>query len=417
MSKLLISVSSTVLLILTLGCSKSESGRPQNPLNLPPLGGQENPKNVGEIAEQDAALTEVLATGKKAIAWLNKVNEGRDQSNRLNLADADSSNPVPPEKPSVVSTKLIWEKYNKRKSSTPVEMQAILFEGAELTQKPPVEEKVFIEVIRSYNSSYQSAIRWLGSQKYLDYYETNAQYDIRGYYFFKKNPDLVTGLANWLTLNDEQKQNAVTWLISMCKNSGFSFDDCKTEIDSSVAKGTANESYNKYLEQSQKTYNDFFDVIAVRSDLTWNSDQSVITQDFILPEIQKVAEWLKRNVELEWQWSGFKLLVNYVEQNNFSPFIEFEKGVTPHVSGDTWNKITMDPDYSLDDYDTQWTIRHEFGHVLGFPDCYLEFYNRETAEMVYYTIEPDNLMCAWGGHLKSTHVDALKKAYANKNIK
>lgn len=401
----------SVLSFLT-ACTPKQSDRPSNPLNLPPVGGQENPNNIGEVSQQDQGLNEVLAVGKKAVAWLNLVNEKRDPANRLNLADVNSSNPVPPEKPSVVSTRLILQKFNKRKELTPAAMIPYLFQNQPLTDQLPVEDSVFIETIRSYNSSYQSTIRWLGSQKYLDYYEMNAQYDIRGFYFFQKDSDLIAGLKDFNSLAPDQQKNAIDWLISMCKNSGFSLSDCKAEVEAAVIQNQAKNIYDKYLEQSQKTYNEFFDVIAVRTDLTWNADQSVITQDFVLPEIQKIAEWLKRNVEIEWQWSGFKLLVNYIEQNNFSPFIEFEKGVTPHVSGNTWNKITMDPDYSLDDYDTQWTIRHEFGHVLGFPDCYLEFYNRETEEMVYYTIEPENLMCAWGGHLKESHVQQLKKAYA-----
>ena len=42
----------------------------------------------------------------------------------------------------------------------------------------------------------------------------------------------------------------------------------------------------------------------------------------------------------------------------------------------------------------QWTIRHEFGHVLGFPNCYLEFYDNDTATMVSYQLDVTNLMCS-----------------------
>jgi len=52
----------------------------------------------------------------------------------------------------------------------------------------------------------------------------------------------------------------------------------------------------------------------------------------------------------------------------------FEPGVTPHVNGIGGRIITMDANAPLDDYDVSWTIRHEYGHVLGFPDCYVEFY-------------------------------------------
>ena len=130
-----------------------------------------------------------------------------------------------------------------------------------------------------------------------------------------------------------------------------------------------------------------------------------------MPTIAKVSEWLKLNIEAEWKAVGFQLRLNYVEKNLVSPFMQFVKGVTPHVSGPRHEIITMDPDYSLDDYTTQWTIRHEFGHVLGFPDCYLEFYDAAAETMTFYTIETDNLMCAWGGVLQPSHVEQLRKAY------
>ncbi len=38
-------------------------------------------------------------------------------------------------------------------------------------------------------------------------------------------------------------------------------------------------------------------------------------------------------------------------------------------------------------------LAHEFGHVLGFEDCYVEFYNQDK-EIIYYEIDNTNLMCS-----------------------
>ena len=49
------------------------------------------------------------------------------------------------------------------------------------------------------------------------------------------------------------------------------------------------------------------------------------------------------------------------------------------------------------DFETQKKIlAHEFGHVLGFPDCYTEFFDNQTKELVYYEIskEDTNIMCS-----------------------
>ncbi len=41
-------------------------------------------------------------------------------------------------------------------------------------------------------------------------------------------------------------------------------------------------------------------------------------------------------------------------------------------------------------------LAHEFGHVLGFPDCYIEFFDDSKKELVYYEIlqNKTNLMCS-----------------------
>lgn len=41
-------------------------------------------------------------------------------------------------------------------------------------------------------------------------------------------------------------------------------------------------------------------------------------------------------------------------------------------------------------------LSHEFGHVLGFPDCYTEFFDNKSGELVYYEMDKNNtnLMCS-----------------------
>ena len=40
-------------------------------------------------------------------------------------------------------------------------------------------------------------------------------------------------------------------------------------------------------------------------------------------------------------------------------------------------------------------LAHEFGHVLGFPDCYIQFFEKTTQNYVYYEFnESPNIMCS-----------------------
>ena len=49
--------------------------------------------------------------------------------------------------------------------------------------------------------------------------------------------------------------------------------------------------------------------------------------------------------------------------------------MTPHVNRLGGNVIVMDAAASIEVYAIRWAIRHEYGHVLGLPDCYFEFYD------------------------------------------
>lgn len=402
-------------LLTAAACSRDEViSRPANPANLPPAGAEPTPtpKEIEEsVASSKAELQPILDMGQKAVTWLNLVNSHRDVSNRLNLADKNTKNPVPPEKPNVTSVKLLLEKFNTRLEAVPVEMRPYLIEGKEFVEVPPVTDEAFIQAIRSLNNVYQGAVRWIGQEPWFNDYASNEVYDIRGIYFAKKDAAFEAKLNDFENQTTEDKATIKQWLISMCHNSDIEKSVCQTEVEKNETEKTVKAFFDKYVEKSKKTYDEFFTAMPMRKDISWSEDKTTVTQNFIDPKVAKVANWLKTNIEEEWQNQGFKLLLNFVEENPISPYLEFVKGVTPHVSGANWEKITMDPDYSLDDYNTQWTIRHEFGHVLGFPDCYLEFYNKEEKTMTYYTIEPDNLMCAWGGKLQPSHEVQLRTAY------
>jgi hypothetical protein len=71
----------------------------------------------------------------------------------------------------------------------------------------------------------------------------------------------------------------------------------------------------------------------------------------------------------------------------------------------------MDANTPLTEWDVQWTIRHEFGHVLGFVDCYLEFYDPSEKAIVTYQLDIDHLMCARSGRMQKSMYDVLKQYY------
>jgi hypothetical protein len=158
-------------------------------------------------------------------------------------------------------------------------------------------------------------------------------------------------------------------------------------------------------------YNSYFKLPVKRQDLDWNSKLSTIP--FIDPRNEAIKQWLKVNIEDEWRWGEWSLVLNFVSSGMGHAHVEFQAGATPHVNGLGGNTITMDANLPLQQYSSRWTIRHEYGHVLGFPDCYLEFYDTKEKVMINYQIDITNLMCSRRGHLKQIHFDELKRVYQN----
>lgn len=389
---------------------------PVDPAHLGPVGLQLqfNPANqfsTDSLGPVETKLKSLTDAGARALAWLNLVNKNRAPEQRLVLADRNTKNPVPPNAPKVNSINLMLKGFQERVASLPPEMKTILINAGPASESTLVADELFIKHIREINSSYQNAIRWIGQQPWLDYYERNAQYDIRGLYFINRDESFFSDLSDFASRSAERKYILSQWLVGICLNTTGDRSACQAEFSRVASTASANNYYEKYISTAKATYANFFKLNNVRKELKWNSQGTVMVQDFILPSITSIAKWLKTNVEEEWNALNFQLLVNYVSLDLTTPYIDFQPGVTPNVSGTTWNKLTMDPNYSLDDFSTQWTIRHEFGHVLGFPDCYLEFYEPVTEEMIYYTIEPENLMCAWGGILQPSHINELKRVY------
>lgn len=81
--------------------------------------------------------------------------------------------------------------------------------------------------------------------------------------------------------------------------------------------------------------------------------------------------------------------------------------MTPNVR--LGNRLTMNSDtFHFSQKDAK-TFAHEMGHVLGFPDCYVEFYDAKKKVMVFYSLDPSNIMCTLAGDVKKLHFRELEK--------
>lgn len=372
---------------------------------------EEKDLSIEEARELDGLQT-ILKTGKRAVNWFAKVNSVRTPETRMDLSKKGTSKGMPITEPNKTNSALLIDRYKKILQELPPTVASVVTDSSDLPDNAPVSDEDFIKAIRSLDVVYQHTIRWIGSKDSLSWYINRSLWDIRGFYFLNQIPDLQNKLISYSTLPNDEKAQLSGWLFGLCHNGDFDDSDCNDELQKAIAKNRLWDYYNRFNKYGQQQYSSFFSIPAIRPEIYWSEDRTVLHSPFLSPSRLDVQKWLSSNVEEEWKNDQFQLKLDFVDNSNNSiPHIEFQSGVTAHVNEIAGDTITMDGDYSIDNYDQRWTIRHEYGHVLGFVDCYLEFYDVNEKAMIYYEIDIDNLMCSRHGKLQPLHMTGLKSAY------
>lgn len=421
------SLSSLLLIALTAAaCSKINQKPAQPSFDLPPdaTGEQVREAHKIEMAKRKAARvtsdqdTEVAATsldaaikmGERNLDWLKHINSKLTSTQSLSFSSKSTMTGYPIDKPNRYSDKLALARYNQAVKDMPAAMYKVLIKGEAFTDTPPVDLKVYLEWGLKLDKIYQTSARWQMMQTYLPYLAQRRMQDVRGYYFLNIEPDLENKLRNFKTLAAADQARLGEWLVLICFNTEGAQEACENFVKSQTTAGKVWDLYIRYNPRAKRLFNSYFDITSKRSDITWN--ESVLVYPFRDPQNNPVEVYLKTNIEDEWKWNGWSLTLKFTP--DALTHVEFQPGTTPHVNGLAGSTITMDANAPLTEWDVQWTIRHEFGHSLGFPDCYVEFYEPSSKEIVNYQIDTSNLMCSRMGVLQQKHYDELKKAYSVK---
>lgn len=371
------------------------------------------------LAEPSAQgdLNDIVRWGENNLKWVERINKNRTEDKKILLSDPNSRKGIPIDSPSVYSEKIIKADFKIWLDELQNDNLKNIWSGkSALTDDPPLSDVEFQTLSRRVDRFYQSALRWKLLSPYIPQLTNGQKEDVRGYYFLKNLESREEKLNNYKQLNPELKANIRNWLVQMCINGldwSQPFKSCETSVDRSIEKSVnLNTLYEGFEPKSESVWNDFFGLYFVRDDMSFKQVNGVdiFSIPFLNPKNDKIFNFVRNNTEDEWRGPLWKLVVNLVN-SGAQANIRFQPGVTAHVTGGS--TIVMDANQSLDDYAEQWTIRHEFGHVLGLVDCYHEFYDEKLQAIVNYQLDLTDLMCSRAGNIKPRHFEILKKTYSN----
>lgn len=373
---------------------------------------QANKNSNKSVQADDPAIANAIKIGERLSKWIAKVNTGRTAETAIRLTSATTRRGIPIDKPNKYSPSIVKTDTAAALAELPQEMRDVLTTTAELPGTIPMDDATFITLARKVDRIYQTAARYKSVDQYRYYYIQAAAKDVRGYYYLSQNKITANELRDVTVISAEQVSPIKEALAVICLNTTSDIGKCKTEVTNAFSKNTVAALYNKYFDAAKANWDEFFNIpeSARRSDIVWSGNTATVP--FNTPEIPKFMPYLKDNIEDEYRWNGWGLKMVFGSYAN-GPYLKFEAGVVPHVNDLGGNEITMDSNQPIEEYESQWTIRHEFGHVLGLPDCYHEFYDTTAQAYVNYQLDITDLMCSRAGNMKERIYNELKEAYAH----
>jgi hypothetical protein len=247
--------------------------------------------------------------------------------------------------------------------------------------------------------------------------------DVRPYLYFihnceTANPDLSCEEKTLNKLYSTDQENYKIELLNLCESNKSRFD-CVNELKTAIKTKKIPAMTNYYILQ----YNSlkFESLFKLRSNHRKFTCQKVVNQginvQMILPIYNggfsnAIFNELQNAIAQAWSKNNFTIKFKEV----FNPF-EAKLKLTPienqisHVFDDEPSTIYLDK--NLDLLTLKKVVSHEFGHTLGFPDCYIEFFDSNKLSLVYYELSSTNknIMCSlkYGVEVYSSYIDQIKQ--------
>lgn len=251
---------------------------------------------------------------------------------------------------------------------------------------------------------YQNAMRFEGQKCSFHQLAKKHHQDVKPYlemldFCIEKNGDGICTSETIVNLSPSELKFIEEKTIKLCKAFDSSDVHCKAQYNIQKKNKTIPTLVSLYQKKFQaERYNKLFTLRAshLRYQCQRIEDVTTMTIKVYSQHLDAYTlNLLSSFVSDSWSRGKFRLNIELVEHMG-SDVVEILPSTTgvSYVPDNNNRKVFLS---TILDIDTQKKVlAHEFGHVLGFPDCYTEYFDNQNKDLVYYEIsrENTNIMCS-----------------------
>ncbi|GAB4011137.1 MAG: hypothetical protein Fur0010_05010 [Bdellovibrio sp.] len=167
--------------------------------------------------------------------------------------------------------------------------------------------------------------------------------------------------------------------------------------------------YSRLIDQNK--VKEFFEPLSSKKFICQKENDQIILTVALQLDAEAKLSFTELNdlylAEVAKAWSGdkFKLKIVFSEELNSQEqaHVVAIKSVKQRVSHVISNQNVIYLNEKLTGHNLIKVLAHELGHTFGFPDCYVEYFDRKKAELVYFEIgENSDIMCSLEGEISAS---------------